>query len=1272
MANKKRFQLSLTPLRNLSRICLGLLLSICIVGVKADPTENNPFSLFTDSIMSGSCSSKNIYETAINKGWTYSGFLYTAFLTSTDEYNAVHTDSTMSDSDINTSDLFTLSGCDYSYCMLQNIFGEMPGLFYSSGSPTCSNVNTDTGVPGNIGGAQTVSNLMRIFNIGLFSVVCIVIGYGFFGKGVLIGGFEGDMLQKNFTMMTFTRITVAVGTIVPMPGIGYSAMQVFIMYVVLLGVGFADSTFRTAMYYFLNQGYVFSFSSASTNTDPITDTSYTISNVQSLFNISSSPTGVKYANIMNMMACGYYLVMQDKIESNGESNYDTSIPYDAITSLFSSPQAVTLEEVMSIDTSGGTTTISFGNYSGSNSDNSCGAMSFIGGQLDTNSDTYKVLQTLFNNTGNALYGSKNFFMTANDLASETKDYYQCLQGNNIMYDGLMRGYQAVSGTMKYRPSGVICKYDKSQHDSRVKTIAAYVNQTSPQGISQKIALSPTCSQNCLPGYASSLINQIAANIPNISTSSTFDTIDTYSFANAANSSITDPTGWVIDTGNSQFTKKYISDLLLLTQTYKVMEWALQEISTISGIYTEIINEETDNQTGTGSVSSTINESSLNLLTQSMLAPFFGDNAVTFISFPGKILTWRNLAVSANNLTTSMMMILQRLVGAYYYPSGKTLNKDWYVSQTQNDSPSINTGCKTTYRSNCMGTQVDQCYSAMSDAGCLMNGKGLLGSIAVMYNASSDDTSVQNYNPIGDYVDIGRTILTASTYYLFENNKAIFALYAELTGVAIAAEAPLLAAGMAAQLTTSRYIPPWCNRACRNLMSTVIEEVPRMFLNVFVNIDQDRIDFYSNIGSAFMFIFVPYGAVLAILLPLYPTIIFIVGIFGWLISVVEALISGPMVAIGLCHPEGSDFLGKAEMGIGILFQTFLRPVLIVFGVFFSVSIINLSFLAFNIAYATQYANIAGGNDTTLGSAIGDFHSNWQAVLAVILALAMIYAYTAWQILSFCCIKMISMSNAILSWVSSGSDSNFTETIDIMAETKSKLEGDAGAIAAKADISKAVNRLGGEFVEGGVSTVRAARDEVNRAANMTDEERRKGNFWGNRFNRGFKEGMKKTFRETKASVKGLFGARANFNKALNIAKSKPSTPYKPGAKDNGRYERFTSKVNEERKQIAEQALNNHNRNPSRKTAMELRRLGFNVTPQRINLGAGVSIPHPYKIQTVRMDNLNINRVPISSARLHQINKETKTPPPEPPVSPPVAPGPPVVPPPVPPPDPDESDL
>lgn len=73
-----------------------------------------------------------------------------------------------------------------------------------------------------------------------------------------------------------------------------------------------------------------------------------------------------------------------------------------------------------------------------------------------------------------------------------------------------------------------------------------------------------------------------------------------------------------------------------------------------------------------------------------------------------------------------------------------------------------------------------------------------------------------------------------------------------------------------------------------------------------------------------------GATLAIYVPLIPYILFVFGAIGWLIFVVEAMIAAPLVALGVTHPEGHDFMGKSEQSMMILLSVFLRPVLMVMG------------------------------------------------------------------------------------------------------------------------------------------------------------------------------------------------------------------------------------------------------------------------------------------------------------------------------------------------------
>lgn len=74
-----------------------------------------------------------------------------------------------------------------------------------------------------------------------------------------------------------------------------------------------------------------------------------------------------------------------------------------------------------------------------------------------------------------------------------------------------------------------------------------------------------------------------------------------------------------------------------------------------------------------------------------------------------------------------------------------------------------------------------------------------------------------------------------------------------------------------------------------------------------------------------------GATLGIYVPLIPYMIFTMGAIGWLFAVIEAMVAGPIIALGILSPGGQhDILGRAEPAMMMLFNLFLRPSLMVFG------------------------------------------------------------------------------------------------------------------------------------------------------------------------------------------------------------------------------------------------------------------------------------------------------------------------------------------------------
>lgn len=83
--------------------------------------------------------------------------------------------------------------------------------------------------------------------------------------------------------------------------------------------------------------------------------------------------------------------------------------------------------------------------------------------------------------------------------------------------------------------------------------------------------------------------------------------------------------------------------------------------------------------------------------------------------------------------------------------------------------------------------------------------------------------------------------------------------------------------------------------------------------------------------------VAIGLFLAVYLPLLPFIYFTFGVLSWLVAVFETMMAAPIVALGIIHPEGHDFWGKAEPAVMLTVNIFLRPSLMLFGLMASILI-----------------------------------------------------------------------------------------------------------------------------------------------------------------------------------------------------------------------------------------------------------------------------------------------------------------------------------------------
>lgn len=94
-----------------------------------------------------------------------------------------------------------------------------------------------------------------------------------------------------------------------------------------------------------------------------------------------------------------------------------------------------------------------------------------------------------------------------------------------------------------------------------------------------------------------------------------------------------------------------------------------------------------------------------------------------------------------------------------------------------------------------------------------------------------------------------------------------------------------------------------------------------------------------------------GGLLGIYVPLIPFIVFTTGVIGWFLATVETMVAGPLVALGILSPSqhGHELLGKAEHALALIFNVFLRPSLMIFGLMAAMMLANVVISLINWAF-----------------------------------------------------------------------------------------------------------------------------------------------------------------------------------------------------------------------------------------------------------------------------------------------------------------------------------
>lgn len=144
-------------------------------------------------------------------------------------------------------------------------------------------------------------------------------------------------------------------------------------------------------------------------------------------------------------------------------------------------------------------------------------------------------------------------------------------------------------------------------------------------------------------------------------------------------------------------------------------------------------------------------------------------------------------------------------------------------------------------------------------------------------------------------------------------------------------------------------------------------------------------YFFVVPLIFMFlgVLVTVGGTFAVYIPMIPYVIFTMGAIAWLISTVEAMVAGPIVALGILSPSGHhEILGKAEPALLLLFNIFLRPTLMLFGLFAAMLLSSAVITMINAGFGSVVENLFDFGDT--GGGIAAAAANPLALVFILVA------------------------------------------------------------------------------------------------------------------------------------------------------------------------------------------------------------------------------------------------------------------------------------------------
>jgi conjugal transfer/type IV secretion protein DotA/TraY len=898
----------------------------------------------------------------------------------------------------NLSSLFYVNASDASLSVLGQLFG-----------------NVGTVLTGN---SIIVSKMFGYFNNGILAFTTVLLTYTMFVT-VIDTANDGKTLGNKFNYFTVIRAGVGLSSLVPFVN-GYCAVQVVIMWTIIQGIGFANYLWTQSVVMISTNG---GFSSSSMQ-NTYGSNSENAATVEGLAMGASDPNGSYNTSIETGVPVT--VLLRSALCTQAVYNYDVAAAAINKTSKpMSDDYGYFVEENKALCF--GTRFVS---SSGASSYNcQCGEYQVPAGCISSGTVPQINADGADNSTDLYLSNASNIITIAATVMSFAKNLYVTLENKpassicpSYVEPGTNANCNAATNVISIASlyAQYVGAYQLSQTASDPKSSCPdWVQTASSEGWMLAVShyydmtsiSSTSCSATTLYNYVCMMPYSISGySSNNIIANSDYKLCMTqnsgYSGANLCNSLYLDKTA----------TAAWDNAGALLTQVFSYKDM-------IQYLYSTAIS----------TVSS--DTSLLNSYYDDMLVKYinvFARNDYTPGELGTDIMNMGNQRPIVNGMIALVTQVVGKVLGFNpYNANGNLKPKDLFAYDiVSNSLPSTTSQCK------------NNCRSLADCKGCLTDeGWGLLGAI---YAENYPEEATQT-DPISGLKEVGKDALIFSIGYI---THTIENVYRNLKNTAV---------GAASWLITSAGV----FSAIASLLQTGTGQMAvfgftaiNMIISILTTIHKTLLMAWMPVAATVAAIFMTIGIILYMYIPFLPFLLFFSGVISWVIAVVEAMVAAPMIAMGITHPKGADFLGKAEQSAMLLLAVFIRPAAIIIGFILAISLSYVAMRLLNISFAVLFIQAF---DAIEGNSAGSKLLGGTSLMIV-------YTYCCIAILSQTFSLIYQIPDKIMRWIGMPQDQTSSSAMEMVRGAKTGVSDISGGAASAAGDSARSSGVGDYKVDG----------------------------------------------------------------------------------------------------------------------------------------------------------------------------------------------------------------